>query len=916
MKISLNWIKEFVDLNINPQKASLEKVVVGFVESMEQHPNADRLRVAQVNIGDPENIQIVCGGANLTEKTFVPVALPGAVLPGNFAIKKSSIRGVESNGMICSETELNIGDCEPKNIMILDKKTSAGTAFSEYLGLKGHSPHHLANLLTLKTAEVEEVVNLGESLKNIVSGKLESFKKVANTDTHHEAIIDIGKEKITVVFGSVFQLEAGWILPIALPGAITSVGEIKESEIKGVKSQGMICADKEMGIENSSSGLTIFPANTPLGTPVSELLFLNDFQLEIDNKSITHRPDLWGHYGIAREMAALTGEKLKPYQAQASFPSKGENLTIKIEDPVACPRFTACLIENIKIEESPAWIKGRLQSAGIRPVNNIVDVTNYVMLEYGQPMHAYDRDLVKTDTIVVKFPDKETTVETIDHKQRKLNNEDIIVTNGEKFLGVAGIMGGLDSEINENTSKIILEAANWHASTLRKTSQKLGLRSDASQRFEKSLDPEMCPIAVTKAVEIIMKICPNAKVVSPLIDANNSKNKQVTTQLSIQSAQSKIGKLIPASEMKSILESLEFKVTEKDKDTFLVEVPSFRATKDVAIEEDLIEEVARMHGYSEIDPILPTLPIKVPAINKARQFENKLKDIFSQQLNFSEIYNYSFYSLTDIQNCLLPEAGHIQLDNYLSEDQTHMRVSLIPNLLKAIKSNLRYFEDFKLYETGKTYLEIDQYFPQEEKFIAGSIVLGKKSKQNAFFQLKGALENWLQLLGHQFEFKKSDSPANYAHPVQVADIVVSNTTIGQMFSLHPLVQQNLDLNSQQIALFEVNIDKILSIPNVEKKFAEINKFPDIQIDVSVVVKKKKTVGELMEAIKGAEKELISNVEVFDIYEGPNIDVETKAIAFRITLQAQDRTLTEAEMTTVQDKIFKRLIAIGGKIRGL
>lgn len=915
MKISLNWLQEFVNLNINEQKAYLEKVVIGFVESVSPHPNADRLRIARVNVGN-ETLQIVCGGTNLTEKTYVPVALPGAVLPGNFAIKKSEIRGIESNGMICNAIELGVGDCDPKTIMILDKKATPGTPFSDYLKMKGNSPQHLANLLTLKTAEVEEVINLGEKLKNIVSGKLVSYKKIPDTTHHHEALVDIGDKKITLVFGSVFKVEEGWILPIALPGAITSAGEIKETLIHGVKSQGMICADKEMDIENSALGLSIFPTNTPLGKPIAELMHLNDFQLEIDNKSITHRPDLWGHYGIARELAALTGEKLKPYQAKVTFPTKGDALNVTIEDPIACPRFAACMISNIKIEESPAWIKGRLQAAGVRPINNIVDVTNYVMLEYGQPMHAYDRKQVKTDKVVVKFAKEGETIETLDHKKRKLTKHDAIVTNGERFLDLAGIMGGLDSEIQDNTEQIILEAANWHSSMIRKTSQRLTLRSDASQRFEKALDPEMCPVAVQRAAEIILQICPGAKIVSPLIDINHSKPQKISTIFSVSRTQSKIGKNIPATEMKQILESLQFKVTPKGKDQFDVEIPGFRATKDVGIEDDLVEEIARMHGYDQIDPILPNLPIKVPGVNKERQFKHRLRDIFSLQLAFSEIYNYSFYSLDDIKKCLIPENEHILLENYLSEDQTHMRISLIPNILKAIQNNLRYFNEFNLYEIGHTYKEVNEYFPQEEKYIAGTIVLDKKSKKSAFFQLKGALENCLSALGYTYQFAKTETAADYAHPLQTSDIKINETSIGQIFNLHPLVQQNFDLENQQIALFEINITRLLSLEKKEQKFREINKFPDIQLDVSVLVEKKKTVGELLEAIQDTNTDLISNIELFDIYEGPNIDKDSKSLAFRVTLQAKDRTLTDNEMSEVQEKIFKKLTSIGGKIRGL
>ena len=380
-------------------------------------------------------------------------------------------------------------------------------------------PKALANELTLKTAEVESVHSQGKNLDGVVIGEILEIKKHPNADKLNLAKVNIGKKKpLHLIFGSMVEMKVGNKIPVAVAPTTLPTGiHIEAKPMRGEMSEGMLCLDQELGLEKEGVSIHYFPNLKP-GTPITEALGLTDTILEFDNKSLTHRPDLWGHYGIAREIAAITGQKIKPYSPSASFPEKGENFTVKIANPVISKRFAACIISNIKIAESPEWIKARLLAAGTRPVNNIVDITNYVMLEYGQPMHAYDRKIVKTDTLIAEFAEKNQEIETIDHKKRRLTEKDMIVTNGKQFLGLAGIMGGFSSEISEETTEIILEAANWNPSLLRQTSVRLGLRSEASQRFEKSLDPNMCPAAIKRAAELILQICPQAKITSSLAD--------------------------------------------------------------------------------------------------------------------------------------------------------------------------------------------------------------------------------------------------------------------------------------------------------------------------------------------------------------------------------------------------------------
>ncbi|MBT3865019.1 phenylalanine--tRNA ligase subunit beta [Candidatus Peregrinibacteria bacterium] len=796
---------------------------------------------------------------------------------------------------------------------------------------KDLDPNNLAKTLTLKTAEVEGVSQGNELLDGVVVGHVTELKPHPNANKLKLAKISCGEGKSAKLVCGGDNLEEGMYVAYAAPGCkVKWHGEgapvtLEKAKIRGEESEGMICASDEIGIEKPESegeqGILDLSALKPKpGIPLTELFGNNDAVLEIDNKSLTHRPDLWGHYGIAREVAAITESSLKPYKANQKFPEKGEKLTVDVKDKTLCPRFAACLISNVKIGPSPDWMVQKLNAVGVRSVNNIVDVTNYVMLDIGQPMHAYDRDLVKTDTLKVELAKKGQKVETIDHKKRTLAETDILVTDGKgNFLDLAGIMGGLESEINDNTTNIILEAANWNASMLRQSSVRHGLRSDASQRFEKGQDPENCPIAIAKATELILEMCPEAKIASPLIDIHNAKTKAPKLTLNIPRTNAKIGIEISKSEMAKILESLGFKVTDKSKDVLEVEVPSWRSQKDVTIEEDLIEEIARIYGYEEIPATLPELPARLPKENIERTTKHEIRKYLAYGLGLNEIYTYSFYSKEDFENAGLSEEGHVLLENYLSEDQTHMRTSLVPNILRKIALNIKYESHFELFEIGRTYKDLE-YFPLEEKWITGTIVAkpGKipQSKQ-PFYQAKTALEKILQHFKIPYYRLAKGSELPYAHPIKSTTILTpKGETLGSVFVLHPQIAKNFGLENQQIAMFELNLSSLTKLEKAGTKFSELPKFPPIQIDVSVVVDQTKEVAELKNAILKADKHLIKEVDLFDLYEGDNLDKGKKSVAFAIKLQAEDRTLTDEEMAETQSRIFKNLEKLGGKIRGL
>ena len=781
---------------------------------------------------------------------------------------------------------------------------------------KNISIEELAKSLTLKTAEVEGIKKGGQGLEGVVIGEIKEISKHPNAEKLNLAKVDIGKDKpLNLIFGQMVTMKIGNRIPVAVaPTTLPNGAKIEKKLLRGMPSEGMLCLDQELGFKDEGVSIQYFP-NTQPGTPLAEALNLEDTIIEFDNKALTHRPDLWGHYGIAREIAAITGGKFKPLQTKIKLPAKGVSVKVEIKDFDLCPRYIGLIIDNIKVEESPAWLQKRLKSTNHGTHNNIVDVTNYVMAELGQPMHAFDKNHVK-EGIVVRKAHLNEKITSLDDKKYILDENMLVIADHEKPLAIAGIIGGQFSGVNKKTTSIILEAATFNSSSIRKTSGKLNIRTDAVQRFEKALDPCLAELAMRRAAELILKICPSAHIAGKMSDIKKSMPKPLQVALNIEKAQTKIGAKISAKEIKSLLELLEFKVSSKNKKTFSVTVPSFRATKDIRIEDDLIEEVARMHGYENLPAILPTLPTKLPIENIERFKKHKTRELLSYGLGFDEVYNYSFYGKKELNNCLMTEAGHVKLLNYLSEDQTLLRTSLVPNLLKNLQLNIKSFPEIRIYEIGRTYKEINSYFPLEEKIITG-LILTKNNKTDSFYEAKGAVEAFFEKFSiPKAKLVKGVEAVPYAHPTKsLSFISYQGQTLAKVFILHPQVIKNHDLGDVSVAAFTLNFTELMKLKTTPKSYKQIQRFPVIEFDISVVINKTTEIGKIKEAILSSDKNLISNIELFDIYEGENIEKNKKAAAFKITIQSPDRTLTDTEMTHVQNKIFKNLEDMGGTIRG-
>jgi phenylalanyl-tRNA synthetase beta chain len=811
---------------------------------------------------------------------------------------------------------------------------------------KDLSPKKIGELFTVRTAEVEGVIEEGQAFENMVVGLAKTVKPHPNADKLRIAETDIGSQTVQIVCGGV-NLKEGMKVAVALPGArVKWHGEgdlitLEKTKIRGEESVGMICAGEEIGLpaggEHEIIDLEKQKIDKELlkpGTPLAQALGKNDIILEVDNKSLTHRPDLWGHYGIAREMAAIFNAKLKPYEKamklakNEDFGTDTSALKIEVESKEIITRMSCAVITGITVKQSPEWLKRDLIAAGVRPVNNIVDVTNYVMLGLGQPMHAFDRNDVG-HKLIIRRAKKDEKVETLDHKMRTLTEQDIVVANEKNILALGGIIGGVNSEIHPETTEIILEAGTWKASLIRKTSTRLNVRTDAVQRYEKSLDPLMTEMAIRQACALIKKLCPKASITSPLLDVDYSEKTPKKVTINPAKVCSMIGTQIEGKEMIDILKRLQFKVAKtvgpaKEK-LLKVEIPSWRATKDVGIEADIVEEIARLYGYEKIPAKLPKLPARLPHQNTERMRKHRAREILSHGLGFNEVYNYSFYSKEDFKKALLPEEKHLKLKNVLSEDQSHMRMSLVPNMLKNIEQNSRFFPEFKTYEIGHIYEEVGQYFPKEEKWICGAIVQpasgsGKiTSMENIanepFFQAKGALETFLQHFGNKNFATHEGISHPCAHPKKSLAYSESSDEVefARVYEVHPTVLKNFGLEKKKIALFEISLQKITET-GLQQRYRPIPRFPGIEIDISILMDEKKQVKDIENLMRVSP--LVKRIELFDLYSGNTIEAGKKSVTFKILLQSDERTLTDEEMKEIQSKIFDNIQKTGSTIRGL
>ncbi len=769
----------------------------------------------------------------------------------------------------------------------------------EMVDLKDIETKDIATKLILHTAEVEEVIAEKDFVQNVVAGKLLSFEKHADSDKLHIGQFDCGGHgKKQIVFGSVHPLETGKVYPVALAGAMLKSGiEIKDSEIRGTASEGMVCDNTELGMKNE--GLLEF-SEKEIGKNLADIYQgFRDELVDIDNKSLTHRPDLMGHWGIAREVASLYGKSFS-HIPDFELGDPGSANTVDIEiDTENCRRVCAVRVENVHVEPSPIEDQLRLEALGVRAISNLVDVTNLTLLELGQPMHAFDADKIN-GTIRLRQAKVGETIVALDGKEYKLTEEDVVVADDKNVLSIAGIMGGEGFSVSEETKNIIFISESLDATTIRKTSQRLALRSDSSMRYEKSLDPEMCPHTIRRAVEHTKRFVPEAQVMSQLTDVYTRPFALQRVSLDPEILRKRSGINISNEDITQKLESLGFDVLPDGKDLD-VKVPSWRSTKDVESAEDLIEEVVRLYGFEEIESELPTLPVNPPAVNKLRRQDWAIREHLSTQGLF-EVYHSSFVAFDDPELTEADPKSYVSVQNPSSEAYTQLRQTLISNFVDELETEIRNHGEVDFFELGKTHSKKDGEVARLAIFSAK--MNGKGAAQ--FYRVQNQLLQLIEELGIQkdrIDFVPGAKLFALAHPAQSAHITLDGQEIGIIASLHP---QKHPVRKTAIAFVELETEKLLAAAEKsEQRYKNLSPFPAVRRDLSIVVPPKTLSGDLIKTAHEAS-ELLTKCIFFDEFVDAEKLGELKNLSYHLEFRSWDKTLEEEEIDTAFANITKLL----------
>lgn len=778
--------------------------------------------------------------------------------------------------------------------------------------------YNLAEKITRSGLEVEEVLDLSKNLSNIVVGYVKEKQKHPNAEKLSICTVDVGEEELQIVCGAP-NVEKGQYVIVAKIGAKLNKIKIKKAKLRSVESQGMLCSLEELGINSSQvpkeyqNGIFVFNKKQELGADVVKLLGLDDKIIDI---AITpNRADALSMRGIFYEVCAIYDKKDKFKEIFEEKEYGKTDLKINSESE-SCKTYFGQVIKNVKIEPSPLWVQMKLIKSGVRPINNVVDITNYVMLEYGQPMHAFDKDKLGDKILIREACDGEKII-TLDGIERELKNNELVITDTQTPVAIAGVMGGENTEVTNNTKNIVFESAYFSADSIRKTSSQHNLRSESSQRFEKGVDPNLQKKALNRAVELLKEICPNIIVEEEVSIGSHLKEEKI--EVTSNYLNNYIGINITTEEIKKILLSLNFKV-EEDDDKLIVEVPTRRS--DIKIKQDLAEEVARLYGY---DNIVSTLPKFSKSTKGGLTYKQKLiKNLRNLYINlgFYDTINYSLLSEKEATQFTTNRHNTVKLLLPMSNRHSHLRQSLIPGLLKSLQYNYaRKNENLKLLEIGKVFFaKNNENIQPDEKMYISAVLTGKeketkwlKEEQSIdFFTAKGYLELIFKKLDILKDISYKKINMDLLHPGRSAKIFYKDIEIGIIGEIHPTYERELGIEKTYI--FEIDLDLILE--NVKNKFIykEVSKYPTVTRDIAMLISKDDTYQNIKDIIKNINSNLIKEVSLFDVYEGKGLPDNKKSIAITVSYNNSEKTLTEEEILKIHDKVLNSLIEYGVTIR--
>lgn len=775
---------------------------------------------------------------------------------------------------------------------------------NEYIDIKDIEIEELENALTMIGQEVEKIEIKGKHLEKVLTAQVVEYQMHPDSDHLTLCKVDNGSEILQVVCGAPNH-KLGDKVAMAQIGAELEPGfVIKKGKIRGQESCGMLCSSKELGLGNDAEGIIILPEDTELGISLDKYYGINDivFELEIT----PNRPDCLSYIGIARELSAYYNKELKypDIEIKNEIEEKTDTLVnVDIEDKTLSKRFVARIVKNVKVDESPKWLKDKIESMGMKSINNIVDISNYIMLEMNQPNHLYDLDILGGNAdILVKRANDDEVFYTLDEEERILTNNDIVITNKGKTIGIAGVMGGLDSAIKDSTTNILIEVADFNKDMVRKTSRTLGIMSDASYRFERGIDEKNIINVANRLANTLVEVA-GGEILYGIVDKYVDETTPNISNINLSRLNKFIGKNVPKERIVEILLSLNILVLDKGEE-LEVTPPSYR--QDLLSEQDYYEEIIRMYGFDNIENILPKLDVNINNVVDTTKYIYKVKEIVSS-LGLNEVINYSFIPKDGLEKIKYNIMETIDVINPITEDFTTMRPTLMYNLIKNVRDNYnRSVSDMKFFEVSRTFIE------NNEVLKLGIILAGSKNKslwidkveEYDFYDIKGIIENVLSNIGlKRYQVRRSTNKAY--HPGRSADIFVGKNYIGTLGELHPDVQENMDITKIKIIYSELNLDEIKKYVNNNIRYTSISKYQSVSRDIAVLVDENVLVGDMLSSISNIDK-LVEKIELFDIYKGKNIDDNKKSVAINILLRDNNKTLVENDINNVVNKIINKL----------
>lgn len=783
----------------------------------------------------------------------------------------------------------------------------------------------IAERFTLGCAEVEDVVESGVFWQQLKVAEVVSFEKHPEADKLNLVSFNLGAEGTKQVVCGAGNVRVGMKTVYAPIGVTLPIGlTLEPKKIRGILSEGMLCSEEELGMATTSDGILDLPADAPVGETIQKYWNkASDVVIDIDNKSLTHRPDLWGHFGIAREMSALFQVPLKNRfdddwmnNLKSKVPGGASPVKVRFAGESAGLAYLGLSVDGVKVGPSPDWMQARLQAAGLRSLNNIVDISNYVMLELGIPLHLFDRDQIQGGEVVIERVTGPQKFTTLDEVERELVSGDTVISDKTGPLVLAGIMGGLKSGVNENTTKLFIEVANWRAPEVRRTSTRLGLRTDSSQRYEKTLDSQLLMRTLWRTLELILEFCPGAKVQGSLelqqsAGTSLSEFKPLQISLPLSRVHSVLGTPMARSEVVRILTALDFKVeTEK---SFLVSVPSYRSTKDIENEADLIEELGRVIGYDSIPPLSPKLDVAPVELSPAHKLHQKIRDFMVFHAHSFELMSYPLIGEKLLKKASWPATSGLELMNSLSVDHNQMRPSLIPGLLEIAALNAKSFSEFDLFELGRVYNSDAKKFANEETHL---VLASFQKDSSSFMKLLNTMERLLQTLNAPADFapahpkfKNSVVPEEWTglHPHEFLNIRLMGKMSGAVFTVHPLVMRSFKMKGH-LSFAVLNLAPLEERPPKEKtSYTPLPKFPGSSFDWTVQAHHDVSVTALFDALKTVKLKELQSVKIVDEF---HLNDEFKTITLRARFLDPEKTLSGEFLQSAQQALVDTLQKAG------